>query len=223
MRFKACIFDLDGTLCDTIESISHCANQTLCELGLKPSTPEEYKIFVGDGVDMLMRRLLKNAGDPEGLYFDVMKKRYSDLFGEGCLYNVKPYPGIPDALEELKERGVRLAVLSNKQHANTAAVIRHTFGDGTFDAVLGQSERFPIKPDPAAALHIAAGFGVRADECLYLGDTWTDMKTGKAAGMYTVGVLWGFRGEEELKDNGADLLISSASEIPALCFGERMR
>ena len=213
---KAFIFDLDGTLCDTIESISGCANRTLKELGLKEATPDQYKVFVGDGVDMLMKRLLKNAGDEECVHFPEMKARYTELFKEGCLQNVRPYPGMTDTLDFLKDEGMKLAVLSNKQHPNTVSVIHKVFGDAVFDIVLGQCGHFPKKPDPAAALHIAWEFNVRPEECVYLGDTWTDMRTGKAAGMFTVGVLWGFRGKKELVDNGADMTIESVSEIKDL-------
>ena len=122
-------------------------------------------------------------------------------------------PGIPEALESLKKQGAKLAVLSNKPHGNTIDVIRKVFGEGYFDLVQGQSELFPRKPAPDGALYLAERLGAAPGECLYVGDTGTDMKTGKAAGMYTIGVLWGFRGEEELLRDGADCIVSEAGEL----------
>lgn len=213
---KACIFDLDGTLCDSVESLVYTGNLTLREMGLKEATTAQYKVFVGDGVDMLTRRLLNNAGDTEAVQFDEFKRRYLENFKEGCLYHLKAYPGIAEALAKLKEKGALLGVLSNKPDANTKSVISQTFGEGLFDWVQGQCDAFPRKPDPSAALSIAARFGVKPEECLYAGDTSTDMKTGTAAGMYTVGVLWGFRGRDELLAEGADALAEKAADLAEL-------
>ena len=214
MSFKACMFDLDGTLCDSVESIACSANHALRDFGMKEATIEEYKVFVGDGVDTLIRRLLRFGGDEACEGFEKVRDRYMEYFKEGCLYNVKPYPGIVDTLKELKKQGAKIAVLSNKPDANTKNVIRTVFPEGNlFDWIQGQSEAFPKKPDPAGALHIAEQFGVKPEECMYLGDTSTDMKTGTAAGMYTVGVLWGFRNEQELRENGSDAIARQAEEI----------
>lgn len=213
MSFKACVFDLDGTLCDSVESMADCANHTMRDFGLREATIQDYKVFVGDGVDMLIKRLLRFAGDEEGVHFEEVKKRYMEYFREGCLYHVKPYPGIVEALKELKKEGALLGVLSNKPHENTKAVIRSVFGEGIFDWVQGQSDAFPRKPDPAGALYIAEQFSVKPEECMYMGDTGTDMKTGTSAHMYTVGVEWGFRDAEELWKNGADVVAKSAEEL----------
>ena len=214
--YKACIFDLDGTLCDSVESIAYSANQALRDMGLREAGTEEYKVFVGDGVDMLIRRLLRFAGDEDGLRFEELKQRYMEYFKEGCMYQVKPYPGIPEALKFLKEQGVKLAVLSNKPHENTKNVIEKVFGTECFDCILGQSERFPRKPDPEGALYLAELFGAKPEECLYVGDTGTDMKTGTTAGMYTIGVLWGFRGQKELEETGADRVIAHPSGLTGI-------
>lgn len=213
MSYRACIFDLDGTLCDSVESIAWSGNQMLADLGMRQASLEDYKIFVGDGVDVLMRRLLRFGGDEEGRRFDEAKRRYMEYFQEGCLYNVKAYPGVPETLEALKKQGAKLAVLSNKPHGNTKDVIEKVFGPGFFDLVQGQSELFPRKPAPDGALYLAGQFGAAPGECLYVGDTGTDMKTGRAAGMYTVGVLWGFRDREELERDGADCVIADAREL----------
>ena len=214
--YKACIFDLDGTLCDSVESIAYSANQAMRDLGFKEAGLEDYKLFVGDGVDMLIRRLLHFAGDMEESRFTELKSRYMEYFKEGCMYRVKPYPGIPEALEKLKGQGLHLAVLSNKPHSNTRNVIEKVFGTTSFDCILGQSDRFPRKPDPSSARYLAELFDAMPEECLYVGDTGTDMKTGKSAGMYTVGVLWGFRGRKELEEEGADQVIAHPLELAGI-------
>lgn len=214
MSFKACIFDLDGTLCDSLESIACSANHALRDFGLKEAGPEEYKIFVGDGVDVLIRRLLTYCGEEASDSFEKVKERYLSYFKEGCLYHVKPYPGIVETLRELKKQGAKIAVLSNKPDENAKYVIQSVFPEEQlFDRVQGQSAAFPKKPDPAGALYIAEQFGVKPEECMYLGDTGTDMQTGTAAGMYTVGVLWGFRKKEELLEHGSDAVVQRPEEI----------
>lgn len=211
--YQACIFDLDGTLCDSVESIAYCANKVLRELGRKEGSLADYKRFVGDGVDVLIRRLLKFGGDEDCILFEEAKKRYMKYFETDCLYNVIPYEGIVETLHELKSRGARLAVLSNKPHENTKMVIESVFGTELLDCILGQTPEIPRKPDPSGAFLVAQKLGVEPERCLYVGDTGTDMKTGTAAGMYTVGVLWGFRGEPELLENGADQIIGRAQEL----------
>lgn len=215
MSFKACIFDLDGTLCDSVESIAVSANRALREIGRKEASLEQYKKFVGDGVDELMYRLLRFGGDEKAEHFEELKRLYTEYFKEGCLYNIKPYPGILKLLGELKEQGAKLAVLSNKPHENTKNVVEKCFGTELFDLVQGQSDAFKRKPDPSGALYLAGLLETRPEQVMYLGDTGTDMKTGRAAGMYTVGVLWGFRTEAELWENGAEEVVSEAEQILA--------
>ena len=213
---RAAVFDLDGTVLYTLESVALAGNRMLEALGLPAQPVSDYRYFCGDGSDNLVRRCLRAAGGyTEENYRKgcILNPRF---LAEQPLYQVKPYDGITEALTELKERGIRLAVFSNKPDAATQAAIRGCFGD-LFNVVRGQVPGTPIKPDPAGALAVASAMGARPEECLYFGDTWTDMKTGKAAGMRTIGVLWGYRDEKELTDNGADDLISSPSEIP-LCL-----
>ena len=137
-------------------------------------------------------------------------------FSKYCMYEVKPFPGIPELLSELQAEGIRTAVLSNKPDAQTREVVRSLFGDKLIDMVQGQTEEVPRKPAPDGALRIAAAFGLEPSECMYLGDSDTDMKTGRAAGMYTVGVLWGFRNREELLKNGAEALAEKPEDIKTL-------
>lgn len=214
--FKAAIFDLDGTLADTVDSMAYSGNMALKDLGLPQQPYEEYKNFAGDGVDELIRRSLRAAGDADLTHFAEMKTLYSGYFSRFCMYHVLPYEGIRDALQDLKARGLKTAVLSNKPHAQAVDVIGSLFGKGYFDHVQGQMEGIPRKPDPKGALYIAEKFGAAPEECLYFGDTNTDMQTGNAAGMYTVGVLWGFRTREELLSNNAACIIENPREIPGL-------
>jgi len=214
--FKACIFDLDGTLCDTLESISYCGNSAMQDMGLPKVSLEDYKLFVGDGVDMLMKRMLAYAGDEKATRLDELKERYTEYFREGCMHQVAPFPGIIQTLEKMKKMGASMAVLSNKQDENTKKVVSRVFDKSFFQWVQGQSEEFPRKPDPTAVLFIAEQLGVKPEECLYVGDTSTDIHTGKAAGMYTIGVIWGFRGEDELRAAGADEIVCHPSEIPMI-------
>lgn len=145
---------------------------------------------------------------------------YRDKFAEDPLYKVVCYDGIPKTLKELKRQGVKLAVCSNKPHPAAVKVIDRMFGK-EFDLVIGQSDAVPRKPAPDGALLAAEKFGVKPEECMYIGDTGTDMKTGKAAGMYTVGALWGFRDAKELTENGADVLAEKPVDLLGL-FEEKI-
>ena len=162
------------------------------------------KLLYSQGLSGVRQAGSDFGGDGGGVHFEEAKRLYTGYFKEGCLYNVKAYPGIPEVLARLKEQGAKLAVLSNKPHENTVNVIEKVFGPELFDLVQGQSELFPRKPAPDGALYLAESLQAAPEECLYIGDTGTDMKTGKAAGMYTVGVLWGFRDRQELVRDGAD-------------------
>ncbi len=218
---RAAVFDLDGTVLYTLDSIALAGNRMLKALGLPEQPVDDYRYFCGDGSDTLVERCLRAAG---GYTEENLRKGRilnPKFLAEQPLYGVKPYDGIPEALAALKERGIRLAVFSNKPDGPAQSVIRGCFGD-LFDIVRGQVPGTPVKPDPAGALAILAELRVSPEESLYFGDTWTDMRTGRAAGMRTVGVLWGYRDEKELAENGADRIISSPGEIP-LCFGDEIR
>lgn len=209
---RACIFDLDGTLADTLESMSSVANKIMESFGLNTLPTDNFRYYSGEGADMLVSRCLKDAGDVELAHFEEAKKLYRERFDADPLYRVTPYRGIPEVLRELKKNGVKLAVCSNKPHEAAVKVIDQLFGKD-LDLVIGQSSRIRRKPAPDAPLKAAGIFGVSPEECLYVGDTRTDMETGKAAGMYTVGVLWGFRGRQELEASGADLIIEKPEEL----------
>ncbi len=213
MNYKAAIFDLDGTLADTLESIAYSGNRTLERLGLSPLPVENYRYYAGDGAKELCRRILRDSGDTAGERLEEILPVYAEVFKDTCMYRVHPYDGIVELLFELKSRGIRTAVLSNKPHDRAKNVIASLFGTDTFDYVQGQTEGIRRKPSPDGALAIAGVFGVKPEECIYCGDTNTDMETGTAAGMYTVGVLWGFRDRDELLENGAMMLAGKPEDI----------
>lgn len=210
---KAVIFDLDGTLADTIASITYCGNLALSRFGLPSFGEEDYKRFVGDGAAMLIRRALLAAGDERLEHFDEVYETYLEIFAKDCMYQVKPYEGICALLEELKRLSVRIAVLSNKPDRDSLRVVEALFGKGYFDFVQGQRADIPRKPDPAGVYRIMEAFVLPAGDFLYVGDSGVDMKTGRAAGIFTVGVLWGFRDRKELVENGADAVISKPLEL----------
>ena len=216
---KLCIFDLDGTLLDTVESIRFYMNKVLESRGINGISSEQTKVFVGEGVRVLSARALTAAG------IDTASESGADLADTvaddfTCEYNVdpfyltEPYPGIPEAVAELKRLGLKLAVLSNKPDSAVQPLIKRYFGD-SFDFILGAG-RFPRKPDPTSALFICESLGFAPSETAFFGDTMTDMQTANNYGAgKAVGVTWGFREKKELVDNGASVVIDSATDIPS--------
>ena len=213
---KACIFDLDGTLTQTLDSIARPCNRTLRHFGLPEMPVENFRYYAGDGIDTTLRRALRDAGDPEGRFFPEGIRMCREWYREDPLFAVRPYPHIPEALEKLREAGILLAVCSNKPHENAVPVVETIFGTGVFAAVQGQTDLVPMKPDPTGVRSILTQLGVSSGACLYVGDTDTDMKTGKNAGVFTVGVTWGFRDRKELLEGGADRIIDDPLELPGL-------
>ena len=196
---KACIFDLDGTLLNTLPALSYCTNAVIRQYGLGEIPMEMFKVFVGDGYYNQMRRALNYLNDPDfDAHYEETCRNYIEFFAKNSSYGVKPYEAIPELLAELKEREIKITCFSNKPHLQAVDNINSFFGEGYFDDILGQIDGKPKKPDPYGALKLASKLGCQPEECLYIGDTNTDMKTGIAAGMPTIGVLWGFRGYEEL-------------------------
>ena len=210
---KAVIFDLDGTLSDSIHSIKYCGDKAMEAVGLGGFSTDDYKYFVGDGAANLIKRALIANGDTELKFFDEAFVVYKEVFRENCMYKVEPYEGIRDLLAALKEKEIKIVVLSNKPHAETINVIETLFGKGYFDVIQGQKENVPIKPSPEGAFQILKQLEMTADEILYLGDTATDMKTGKSTGAFTIGALWGFRERKELEEGGADAIIAHPLEV----------
>ncbi len=210
---KACIFDLDGTLTSTLDSIHYSVNETLKEMKLPNITKEECRQFVGDGARCLMERALFRTGEENVSRIEEAMKVYGRIFDENCTYLVEPYEGIVDMLQALKARNIKLAVLSNKPHPQTVKVVREIFGEDVFDFVQGQTEGIPKKPDPTGVWRLQEKMGVWKEECLYVGDSEVDIQTGTRAGAKTVGVLWGFRSREALIEAGAKNLITHPKEL----------
>ena len=199
---KACIFDLDGTLTNTLDSLEYSVNETMKEIGMPQITKEQCRQFVGDGAKVLLERTLKAGGDTQLCHLEEAVEAYARIFDANCMYKVAPYEGIPQMLQQLKESGIKLAVLSNKPDRQAVHVVEEVFGKELFDHVQGQKDGVPKKPDPTAALTIASSFGVLPD-----------LATGHAARMQTILVSWGFRGREALLEDGAECIVDSAEEI----------
>lgn len=212
---KAVIFDLDGTLVDSLENLQYCTNHAITACGYDPIPVEPYRYFVGDGAMMLVTRALKYAGDTKAKDFDKAFEAFKVFFEDNCMYKVRPYEGVVACLETLKKNGIKIAVFSNKPHEKTVSVVETLFGKGYFDEVLGQGDLVPKKPCPDGVHLLAKRMGVSLDEIAYVGDTNTDMQTGKGAGVFTIGALWGFRDRKELEENHADVVIDTPLDILA--------
>ena len=211
--YRLCIFDLDGTLLNTVYALTYVTNLTLDAFGLRHVTPEETKRIVGNGYRMQMKRALVLAGDEKLVHYEASLPIYMENFSKYCLKDVEPYDGIRELLASLKEMGVHVAVLSNKPHDQAIVNIETFFGKGYFDVVRGEQAGTPKKPAPDGAFAICRELGIKQEECLYLGDTNTDMETGLNAGMDTVGVLWGFRDREELEGCHPQYIVAHPSEV----------
>ncbi len=210
---RCCIFDLDGTLLNTLKALTYTTNLTMERFGYGAIDEAHIRQFVGDGYKLLMERALRYCGDEALVHYEESLELYTELFAKHCMYEVKPYDGIPELLAGLKDRGIRIAVLSNKPHARTVENIEGIFGRGYFDAVAGERPGVPKKPDPAGVRLLLEQLGAAPEECLYFGDTNTDMRTGLGAGLTTVGVAWGFRGRAELEAFHPQYVIDDPREV----------
>ena len=208
-----CIFDLDGTLLDTLKALTYTTNLVMEHFGLGPVDEEHMRRFVGDGYKMQLKRALRFCGDEKLEHLEESFPVYTGLFARYCLYQVKPYEGIPELLTGLKERNIRIAVLSNKPRERTLENIETVFGKGYFDYIAGEQPGMPKKPDPAGVLKILDTLKVKPSECLYFGDTNTDMRTGLGAGLTTVGVTWGFRDRKELEAFHPSFIIDHPRQV----------
>lgn len=207
---KTVIFDLDGTLLDSIFDIATSMNKVLQSLNLPTHKIEDYKYFVGGGVDILIENALK--GQPKILKNEVIKRFKIEY--DGRLHkNTLPYDGIYDLLDELTKLEFNLAVLSNKPHKLTCAYVNHFFKNYNFKEVHGQKIDTPKKPDPTAAINIARALNISCEDIYFVGDTKIDMQTASSAGMISIGVLWGFRDEKELREFGARFIVSHPLNI----------
>ena len=207
---KTVIFDLDGTLLDSIEDIASSMNKVLESLQLPTHKIEDYKYFVGGGVDILVENALNNQSKE---IKDEVIKRFKIEYDGKLHSKTLPYDGIYDLLDELKKLDINLAVLSNKPHEFTVSYVNHFFKNYNFKEIHGQKKDVPKKPDPKAALDIVKCLDSSCENTYFIGDTKIDMQTAKSANMTAIGVLWGFRDEKELRDFGADFIVSNPLEI----------
>lgn len=213
MAIKGVIFDLDGTLLDTAASMAAAGNALLASYGKGPFPSDDYKLLVGDGPRVLVDRLLERSGLTNRVQKEEVYDAYVDYFKTNALLHVEHYDGMPKLLADLKLREIKLGVLSNKVHDQTLRVTEHYFEKDHFSPVFGLRPGKKRKPDPEGLFEILEQWGLTPAEVLYVGDTNVDMLTGKAASVFTVGVLWGFRTVEELVANGADVCIAKPEEL----------
>jgi len=215
VKHNAVIFDLDGTLLDTLEDLADSGNDALASCGLPTHDVNAYRYFVGDGVGKLVERMLPEDRRDEQTVAQVTEA-YRDEYSRRWNAKTWPYPGIADLLNALTDREVRMAVFSNKPDAMTQKCVTELLSPWRFDPCVGQRNDYPRKPDPAGAITIAARWNLPLSSIVYVGDTATDMETAVAAGMVAVGVLWGFRDERELRESGAAVVIKHPMELLSL-------
>ena len=206
---KAVLFDLDGTLTDTIDDIADAMNLALRKFGLPEHPVDDYKYMVGNGARKLAQRAV---GDRQDLFPSVLDA-YQKQYETHNAVKTHAYPGITELLNALTERGIRICVLSNKPDADTQNVVRHYFPSVSFDAIQGQLDCIPVKPDPAGAIMLAERLGIKPGDFAYLGDTYVDMTCARSAGMHPYGVLWGFRTAQELMESGAEALLEKPLDL----------
>lgn len=212
MKIKGLIFDLDGTLLDTLQDLADAANKTLEYFAFPTHPKDAYRYFVGEGLRILAQRVLpESARDGEDI--EKYMEKFSEIYSTNWNANSAPYSGILEMIQSLSYNGLKLAVLSNKPHAFTTICVETFFPDHPFTLVFGKRDGVAGKPDPAGALEIAEKMALSVDEILYVGDTKTDMLTGNNAGMKTIGVDWGFRDRKELADNKAWKIVSNPQEV----------
>jgi phosphoglycolate phosphatase len=212
MPINAILFDLDGTLLDTLDDLAEAANRVLEQAGLPTHTPSAYRRFIGDGSRMLVTRAIPEDHRTPDRIEDLLI-RFKDDYSRHWKTATRPYPGINDLLRELVRRGIPRAVVTNKPHAFAEDCVHHFFPDIAFQMIQGQKEDAPLKPHPRPALEAARQLRVAAPECLLLGDSDVDMQTARAAGMLPVGAAWGFRPVAELTAAGAVRVVHTPQEI----------
>ncbi|MFH1020674.1 MAG: HAD family hydrolase [Pseudomonadota bacterium] len=214
-RPRCVLFDLDGTLVDSLADLADSMNRVLARQGIPPHPVQAYRYFVGDGIVNLVQRALPPVARQQELIQNCVQEMRQD-YALHWADTTRPYPGIAELLDALANRGIAMAILSNKPDDLTQEVVRTLLPSWHFAAVAGARETIARKPDPAGALRIAGLLQREPADFLYVGDTNTDMQTARAARMFAIGALWGFRTADELKENGAQALLSRPIELCAL-------
>lgn len=213
MPYRAVLFDLDGTLLDTLEDIADAANAVLRAHGFPPHPAESYRQFIGSGVEILFRRALHGHYSLDGDWVDRCCQAFREAYGTTWDVHTRPFHGIPELLDALTARGLALGILSNKPDHFTRLCVERYFSNWPIGAVLGERDGIPRKPDPAGAMEISRLLHVPPHDFLYVGDTSVDMETARRAGMTPVGVAWGFRPVEELLAAGASTILNDPGEL----------
>lgn len=213
---KTIIFDLDGTLCDTIHDLAAAVNYALKQMGYPTHSVETVQSFVGNGIKNLIIRSMpeeerceEKINTTKEIFFEYYKVHYAD--------KTVVYDGTHEMLKTLKEKGVKLAVCTNKEHGMASEIVKRHFR-GTFDMVVGQSDKFPLKPEPKSSLYIMETLGSKKENTAFIGDSGVDIKTAKNLGVFSIGVSWGYREKSELKENGCDAAADSPSDIIEILF-----
>lgn len=212
MPWHAVLFDLDGTLIDTLDDLADATNRVLAARGYPVHPAAAFRYFVGEGARVLIERALpETARTPATI--EACLAAFRTDYGTNWCVKTRPYAGIPELLDGLVARGIKLGVVSNKPHQNVLDLVTTLLGDWSFDQVRGQREGVPTKPDPTSTLEVAHALGLKPAEMVFLGDSGVDMLTAVAAGMYPAGALWGFRQADELLAAGAQVLLPNPQAV----------
>jgi phosphoglycolate phosphatase len=220
VQFDAAIFDLDGTLADTLEDLADATNRLLVSEHFPAHDHAWYRLSIGNGVRQLVTSAIPAERQTEETISTYVGRMMAD-YDEHCLVRTRLYDGIAEALSALRADGVRLAVNSNKPDAPTRRIVEALIAPGTFGAVMGARADVPLKPDPAAARLISDRFGISPSRMVYIGDSRVDMLTAAGAGMIAVGVSWGFRTKAELVENGAVVVLDHPRDLLGLRAADR--
>ncbi len=215
MRYKAIIFDLDGTLLNTLKDLAYSVNAVLNKNGFKGHSVDDYRYFVGDGIEMLVRRAFPENAVEEADY-SVLVTKVKEEYRKRWADHTSPYPGVEGMLDFFEENCIPKAIFSNKPHEFTTLTVETLLPQWNFFTVQGIEETVPKKPDPSGALNIAEKMGFKPEHIVYLGDTNTDMQTAVAGKFFPVGALWGFRPANELLEGGAGLLVEKPQDVITL-------
>ena len=207
---KAVIFDFDGTLANTLKDLMIAANRALKMYGFPEHDEEDYKIYVGNGWEDLIRKATNFSADQET--FDNIFREFKDYYNLHYCDETVAYEGVPELVAACKERGLAVAIVTNKKQDITRIMVDELYGD-VFDVVCGATDKYPSKPDPASTLSVMEKLGVKPEECIFIGDSCVDMQTAVNSGALAVGETWGFRDEQELLENGAAHIIHRPSEL----------
>ncbi len=211
-NYDVCIFDLDGTLVNSLKDLADCVNESLSLHSLPTHTLKEYRQFIGHGIANLIKSAMGDYANDEKLHTSVYKA-FVLLYDACCLNNTKPYDGVCDLLGTLKEKNVKVCVLSNKADAFANRIVRALFGDDTFDLIWGKRDSYPNKPAPDSLNAMISELGSPRRKCLYIGDSDVDVETAANAGVDFCGVEWGFRDRSDLIASGAEVVVRKPEEI----------